>query len=286
MIRTPPQWGADVVARAYNAIALSSRDRALQLAVGHAPLAVRKIGFADIRYALGRGVEDFAASRTDVIFLCVLYPLVGLLMARLASGYQLLPLLFPLASGFALVGPLAGVGLNEISRRREKGLKAGWFDAFGVFGSPSILAILMLGAVLLGMLLVWLVLSQAVYILTLGPQPPASLGDFGQSLLYTQAGHTLVFVGVGIGFVFAMVALAISVVSFPLLLDRTVSLETAVRTSLEVVRRNPVTIATWGLVIAAGLVLGSIPLLLGLIVVMPVLGHASWHLYRRAVPAI
>jgi uncharacterized membrane protein len=285
MIRTPPQWGAEMLSRAYTAIATTRPEDAARFADTHRPVAVRKIGVADLRWALTQGVKDFGASRTDVIFLCIMYPLAGLLMARVASGYQLLPLVFPLASGFALIGPLAGVGLNEISRRREKGQSATWFDALNVFRSPSILSILLLGAVLLGMLLFWLVLSQMVYSLTLGPQPPASIGDFAHSVVYTNAGHWLMFVGIGLGFGLAVVAMTISVVSFPMLLDQNVSLETAIRTSLAAVLRNPLIMALWGLIIAGALVLGSIPLLLGLIFVMPVLGHATWHLYRRIVPS-
>jgi uncharacterized membrane protein len=281
MIKTPPGWGADVIRHAYQSITTASPDWSERAST---PFAVRRIHIADLRWALARGMQDFAASRTDVIFLCVIYPLLGLLLARVASGYEMLPLVFPLASGFALVGPLAGVGLNEMSRRREQGLSAGWADAFGVFRSRSILSIALLGAVLIGMFLFWLVLSNAVYNLTLGPQPPASLGSFAHDVLFTHAGRMMAIVGIGSGFVFAAVALTISVVSFPMLLDRNVSLEAAVRTSARVVARNPITMAVWGLIIAGGLVIGSIPLLLGLIFVMPVLGHATWHLYRRAIP--
>jgi uncharacterized membrane protein len=281
MIRTPPGWSADIVTRTYHFIVQAGPAQGDRDSVVPVP---RIIGLADLRWALARGVEDFRESRTDVIFLCLIYPLVGLLLARLASGYGLLPLLFPLASGFALVGPLAAVGLNEMSRRREMGMRASWADAFGVFGSRQIGGIVLLGGILLFMLLFWLVASEMVYELTLGPKPPVSFGSFAHDVIATPAGWTMVAVGVGIGFVLAVVALTISVVSFPMLLDRNVSLGTAVQTSVRVVARNPMTIAAWGLIIDAGLILGSIPLLLGLAVVMPVLGHATWHLYRRVVP--
>jgi uncharacterized membrane protein len=281
MIRTPPGWGADVLTHAYQSI---TSPRSSRLASGPATVNVRRIEFADLRWALARGIEDFGASRTDVIFLCVVYPLLGLLLARLASGYDLLPLVFPLASGFALVGPLAAVGLNEMSRRRELGMQPGWADAFGVFRSPAIGGIVLLGAILLTMFLFWLILSNVVYNLTLGPQPPASLTTFIHDVFFTHAGRTMAVAGVGAGFLLAVGALTISVVSFPMLLDQNVPLETAVRTSATVVARNPLVMAAWGLIVAAGLVIGSIPLLLGLIFVMPVLGHATWHLYRRAVP--
>ncbi|HBK07321.1 MAG TPA: hypothetical protein DDZ81_15955 [Acetobacteraceae bacterium] len=280
MIKTPPGWGADMLTQAFHSATTVKPDWA---ANASSPIVIRRIGFSDLRWALARGIEDFGASRTDVIFLCVIYPLVGLLLARLAFGYELLPLVFPLTSGFALIGPLAGVGLTEMSRRRELGLSAGWADAFSVFRSPAITSIVLLGLILLVMLMFWLVLSNVVYNLTLGPKPPVSLSAFAHDILYTQAGWTMMVVGVGTGFVFAVAALAISVVSFPMMLDRNVSLETAIRTSVRVVARNPVVIGAWGLMIAAGLFVGSVPLLLGLVFVMPVFGHATWHLYRRAV---
>ena len=178
---------------------------------------------------------------------------------------------------------MAAVGLNEMSRRREAGLHTTWADAFGVLRSPSIGGIFVLSAILAIMLLFWLVLSNAVYNQTLGPQPPASIGAFAHDIFATRAGWAMAIAGVGAGFIFAVVALMISAVSFPLLLDREVPLDTAIRTSMRVVLSNPATMAVWGLIVAGGLVLGSIPVLLGLIFVLPVLGHATWHLYRRAV---
>ncbi|HEY4172772.1 MAG TPA: DUF2189 domain-containing protein [Rhodopila sp.] len=280
MIKTPPGWGFDVLAHAYHSVTTAHPDDTVRAS---APPVVRRIHIADLRWALARGMEDFRESRTDVIFLCVIYPLIGLLMARVAAGYDMLPLVFPLASGFALVGPLAAVGLNEMSRRRELGLSAGLSDAFSVFRSPAIGGILLLGATLIVMFLFWLVLSNAVYNLTLGPKPPVSLSIFAHDVIATRAGWLMAIIGIGVGFVLAVIAGTISVVSFPILLDRNVSLETAIRTSVGVVTRNPLTMVAWGLIISASLVIGSIPLLLGLIVVMPVLGHATWHLYRRAV---
>jgi len=246
-------------------------------------IQVRRIGIDDLRWALARGLDDFTAARSDIAFLCVIYPLVGLLLGWEASGYGMLPLVFPLASGFALIGPLAAVGLNEMSRRRELGEPVSIATGFAVFRSPAIGSILLLGAVLLGMMLFWLVVSNAFYNVTLGPQPPESLAMFLNEIAYSAAGHALIVAGVGVGFLFAVIALCLGCVSFPMLLDRHVSLETAVRTSIEVVVRNPATMAAWGLIVTAGLILGSIPLLLGLVVVMPVLGHGTWHLYRRAV---
>jgi uncharacterized membrane protein len=170
-----------------------------------------------------------------------------------------------------------------MSRQRELGQPAGLAAAFGVFRSPAFGGIVLLGGLLLTIFVFWLVIANAVYNLTLGPEPPASLASFVHDIFHTRAGWAMALIGIDLGFLLAVLALVISVVSFPMLLDRNVTLETAVRTSARVVARNPTVMAVWGLIIAASLVVGSIPLLLGLIVVMPVLGHATWHLYRRAV---
>jgi uncharacterized membrane protein len=130
---------------------------------------------------------------------------------------------------------------------------------------------------------IWIGVAAALYDATLGPEPPASIGAFAHDLLTTGAGWALIGVGFGVGFLFALLVLAISVVSFPLLLDRDVGLPAAVWTSVRAVAANPVPMVLWGLIVASGLVIGSIPLFLGLIIVVPVLGHATWHLYRKMV---
>jgi len=283
-IRNPVEWGVDQFKHA--ALAFESAGRAGRRTRDnlHSPApVVCRIGVTDLRDVLARGVDDFGAYRTDVIFLCVIYPLVGLVLARLAFGYEMLPLVFPLASGFALVGPFAAVGLYEMSRQRETGIEVTWADAFGVVRSPSFGAIVLLGLLLMGIFLLWLVAAEAIYQLTLGPAPPASLASFVRDVLTTDVGWVMIGFGVGVGFLFALLVLAISVVSFPLLLDREVGLDTAILTSVRAVIANPVPMAGWGLIVAGGLALGSIPLFLGLVVVMPVLGHATWHLYREVV---
>jgi uncharacterized membrane protein len=258
----------------------------LDLTVGsdpsHALPTVRKIGMTDLKAALAEGIDDFWAVPTHAIFLSIIYPVVALVLAQLTLN-NLLHLFFPLAAGFALIGPCAALGLYELSRRRELGLDLSWTHALGVRHSPSISGILTLGVLLAIIFLLWVAVSQAIYIATFGNAPPASIPNFLHQIFTTPEGWTLMVVGNGVGLLFAVVVLMISVVSFPLLLDRDVGARVAILTSVRVVLRNPVTMAMWGLIVAGLLLIGSLPLFIGLAVVMPVLGHSTWHLYRKVV---
>jgi uncharacterized membrane protein len=260
--------------------AISARPRERELG---APPQVRRIAAADLWAALREGAGDLGAARDDVAFIAVIYPIAGLVLAMVAFHYELLPLVFPLVSGFALVGPFAAIGLYEISRRRERGEEVNWATGLKVLQAPNLGSILGLGAILLILFSIWLLAAWSLWSVTLGPQPPASIGGFAREVLTTPAGWTMAAAGVAIGFVFAAVAFAVSAVSFPLLLDRDVGVARAVETSIAAIRANPGTMALWGLVVAASLALGSLPALVGLIVVVPLLGHASWRLYRKLV---
>lgn len=244
---------------------------------------VRRITPADLKEALARGFDDFWAMPSHLVFLGLIYPVVGVCLAALTFSNNALPLLYPLASGFALVGPFAGVGLYEISRRRELGLPVSWQDAFDVLKSPSIPSIVALGVLLLVIFLVWLTTARLLYESLFGYAAPASYAHFMNQVLTTPQGMRLILVGNALGFVFAGVVLSISVISFPLMLDRDVGVAVAVYTSIKAVVMNPITMALWGLIVAAMLLVGSIPLFVGLAIVMPVLGHATWHLYRRVI---
>jgi uncharacterized membrane protein len=284
-IRNPIEWGWHQLKQTGRAmdVAAHSMDGAWEARDATPPM-VHRIGIADLRDVLRKGFEDFGAYRTDVIFLCLAYPVAGLVLSRLVMGNGLFPLLFPLVSGFAIIAPFFAVGLYEMSRRREKGIDGGWADAFGVASSPALGSIVAMGLLLAALLALWLFAAHFIYLLTLGPNAPASLEAFAHDVLTTPAGWTMTAVGIGVGFLFALVAATISVVSFPLLLDRDVGVITAITTSVRVVRTNPGPMAMWGLIIAGSLVLGAVPLLLGLAIVLPVLGHATWHLYRKVLP--
>jgi uncharacterized membrane protein len=249
----------------------------------HVQPTVRRIGLADLKDALARGIDDFMAMPSHAVFLCLIYPIVGVLLGWLTFGYGLMSLLYPLIAGFALLGPFAAIGLYELSRQRERGLAADLTHAFDVFHSPSFGAIAALGLLLMTIFIMWLAVAQAIYVADFGHAPVASIGEFARRVFTTPEGWALIIVGNGIGFLFALVVLTISVVSFPLLLDRDASTVEAVLTSCRAVRANPMIMAIWGLIVAGTLVLGALPFLVGLAVVMPVLGHSTWHLYRKVV---
>ena len=248
----------------------------------HPPPIIRKITTTDLKDALAEGIDDFWAVPTHAIFLSIIYPVVALVLAQLTLN-NLLQLFFPLAAGFALIGPVATLGLYELSRRREQGLDLAWTHAFDVRHSASIGGILELGAVLAIIFLLWIAAAQVIYIATFGDAPPESIPNFLRQVFTTPEGWTLIVVGNGVGFLFAVLVLIISVVSFPLLLDRDIGAVAAVVTSVKVVLKNPVTMAMWGLIVAGLLLIGSLPLFIGLAIVMPVLGHSTWHLYRKVV---
>jgi uncharacterized membrane protein len=283
-IRNPIEWsGAQFVNAAHAAGSLHRSLHHVQDTI-HSPMpAIRKIGASDVWQSLAQGFSDFQAYRSDVIFLCVTYALVGLVLARLALGMDLLPLLFPLASGFAIVGPLAAVGLYEMSRLRERGADVSWMNAFDVVKAPAAGSIALLGLLLVAVFLLWLTAAWLIFQYTLGPSLPSSLGGFVHDIFLTRRGQAMIVIGIGTGFLFALLAMMISVVSFPLLVDRDVGLDTAVRTSFRAVIANPGPMALWGAVVAACLLAGTALVFVGLMVAVPVLGHATWHLYRKLV---
>ena len=253
--------------------ALKHRD---DIALEPAP-ALGSIALSDLREILRKGLDDFGAFRADAIMLCLIYPVAGFALVWMVTNNNLLPMVFPLLSGFALLGPIAGIGLCELSRRREQAGKSGDQPAMI---SRGLGAIIWLALLLVAIFFAWIICAYVIFRFTLGPEAPASITDFLTEMFTTGAGWLMIVLGFGVGFCFALLVLMIGVISFPLLLDRNVGTMAAIRTSVRSVLKNPVPMAAWGLIVAAGLLIGSIPALVGLIIVIPVLGHANWHLYR------
>jgi len=246
-------------------------------------IRIRKIGLHDLRVVLAQGWEDFLAKRGDLVFVGFIYPVAIALAGFYALHASVLPLLFPLVAGAILLGPAAACGFYELARRRELGLDSRWRHFLDVERSQAGLSLLALTGVMAFLFAMWIVAAWYIYAVTLGPEAPQSVGSFLREVFSTSEGWTMIIVGNLVGLCFAILALAISVVSFPMLVDRPVGWKRAMMTSFRVAYENPFTIAVWGLIVVGLLVLGSLPALVGLAVVLPVLGYATWHLYTRAV---
>jgi len=247
---------------------------------------LRRISTAQVWQALRLGWADTGTGRADLLMLWLIYPMMALYIAAADYYGQLIPLLLPVAAGFTLVGPLFAVGLYEMSRRHEISGEMHWTDGFKVLRSPSIGGIVALGITLIVLFAAWLAAATLIYRACLGDNIPPGWAGYFIAAFTTAAGWEMLALGALVGGVFALLALVISSISFPLLLDRPVKFGAAIRTSVYAMRLNPVPLLLWGLVVAAGLVLGSIPVFAGLIVVLPILGHGTWHLYRAMVPSV
>jgi uncharacterized membrane protein len=257
-------------------------------------IPIRQISGADLNASLADGWRDFMEMRGDIIFLMILYPLIGIIAAVAFTGGPLLPLFVPIAAGVGLLGPVAAVGFYELARRREMGLHSNWSHFLDVRKRPSFDEIAAVSGLLFAIFALWLLAAAALYVLLWGVWTPPwlssfvwydphSLGDFIARLFTTSEGWALILIGGAVGVVFAAAVLAVSVVSMPMLVDCNVSAADAVRTSVRATRDNPAVMLRWGIIVAALLIAGSIPLFIGLAVVLPWLGYSTWHLYTRLV---
>jgi uncharacterized membrane protein len=253
--------------------------------VSSAPPAprVRHIVEADLTWALAEGWSDFKAKRGDLIVLALIYPIVGLLAASAAFDERILPLFFPLVAGMSILGPAVASGFYELARRREAGLDSNWLHFVDPLKGRSRFPLAVLTGVLAVLFVAWVFAAALIYLATVAAETPVGVSGFVHALFATPRGWALIIVGNLVGFVFAAVTVTLSLVSFPLVVDKSLGAGAALATSIRAVRANPALAASWGLRVAALLVLGSIPLFIGLAIVLPVLGYATWHLYTRLI---
>lgn len=249
-------------------------------------IVIRAIHLHDLRVALSQGWDDFLDKRGDLVFIGLIYPVAVLLAALYASQVSVLPLIFPLVAGSVLLGPAVASGFYELARRRERHLDTRWRHFFDVMRSPSAFSLVGLTSIIFILFFLWIIIAWLIYSATLGSSNAGSTGsvsEFLDAVVTTSMGWRMMIVGNLVGLGFAIIVLAISVVSFPMLVDRPVGMGVAMRTSVRVAWKSPVTVAVWGLIVVGLLMLASLPALIGLAVALPVLGYATWHLYTRAV---
>lgn len=246
-------------------------------------IVVRRIGLRDLWRSLKEGYDDFNAKPSFGVFLVLVYPLFALLLTLALLGQNLPYLAFPMIAGCTLLGPIVSVALCEMSRRRERGLDVSWRSAFDFVHSSAFAPIAALSIVMMVLYVGWLYMAQFIYFGLFAATPPTSLADFWNQLLTTRHGGALIMYGNGVGLAFALAALAISVVAFPLLLDKPVTSITAVSVSIRAFATNFLIMAVWGVIVVILLAVGAAVFLIGLAAILPILGHATWHLYRKLV---
>lgn len=254
----------------------------------HLPFAasgpgIRRIRTGDLDWALSEGWKDFQAKRGDLIFLALIYPLVGFAAAVAVVNSQLLPLMFPLVAGLTIFGPAVASGFYELARRREAGLESSWVHFFDPLRGRNRMGLAILTAGLAILFAGWLVCAWLIYAATVGLYHPTGMPMFFRLIFTKPEGWLMILAGNLVGFAFAVVTLVLGVVSFPMIVDKPVDAGTAVMTSIRAVGENPLMISVWGLRVAGLLFLGALPGFVGLAVVLPVLGYATWHLYTRLV---
>jgi uncharacterized membrane protein len=250
---------------------------------------IREIGVDDITDALREGVEDFRAMPALGMTIGAFFALGGiaLLYAFDSFGANLvgiegLAVVFPLIAGFALVGPFAAMGLYEASRRRDEGQKVRVSDIFSIRRATTTPSIMFLGFILVFTLFVWLRIAAIIYALFFGLNPPP-MSDLLTRIFTTTDGFAFLLIGNGVGAAFAFLVFAITVVSFPYMLEKDTDAVTAVALSVSAVGKNTLPLAGWALFVAVALAVSWLPFFLGLIVVLPILGHATWRLYKRMI---
>lgn len=243
---------------------------------------IRKIGATDIVDALAKGLRDFQACPAYGLFFGAIYTLGGLLTLGTAFLWDMGYLVYPLAAGFVLIGPFVAVGLYEVSRRRELGQPLSWRVVLGAVFAQSGKEISWMAFVTLFIFMVWMYQVRLLIALFFGLHGMPS-GNFPAILFTTPEGLAFLAVGHAVGAVLAVLVFSLTVVSFPLLLDRPVDFVTAMITSVKSVVMNPVAMIGWALAVTLLIIAASLPAFLGLLVVLPVLGHTTWHLYRKLV---
>jgi uncharacterized membrane protein len=278
----PKTWSPNLLEK--NGFAMAQEKSFRDIQVRSSEIEVRTIALNDLWQSLREGYDDFNATPAVGMFLTVLlFLLFALLLTLSLVGKNLHYLAFPIVAGFTLIGPVVSVGLFEMSRRREHGLDVSWRSTFDFVHSASFAPILALSLVMMLLYVAWLFSAEFLFFGLFGDDPPVSASDFVTQLVTTRRGAGLIVYGTLLGFIFAFTALAISVVAFPLVLDRPASAATAVAISIRAVTSNLMVMAVWGLIVVVLLVAGAIVFLIGLAAVLPILGHATWHLYRKVV---
>lgn len=247
-------------------------------------IPVRKINDDDLRGSLRQGLDDFMTFRGDIIFAGLVYTVIGIAAVVMTTSKPLMPFFLPVVAGVALLGPVAAVGFYELAERREDGERdLHWFNFLDVRKRATVDDMGIVAGLLLAIFFAWLLVAGALYAVLFGWTTPASVGGFLAMVFTTARGWALIVAGGVIGAIFGWIVLSLSVVSLPMLVDCNVSAADAVSASWRAAHANKGEMIRWGITVLVLLVLGSIPLFVGLAFVLPWLGYSTWHLYTRLI---
>lgn len=243
---------------------------------------IQSVSGADIAPVLRAGLRDFLRAPAFGIFFSAFYVLGGVIFWQvfLAAGQEWW--LIPVILGFPLLAPFAAIGLYEVSRRIEAGEPLMWREVLGVVFAQKDRQLPSMAMVILLMFMFWVFVAHTIFALFMGLSALTNITT-SPGVLFEGNGPWMLLVGTVIGGGFAVALFSFTVAGLPLLLEKEVDFISAIILSVQVVLANPVAMLAWGLAIAACLFAGMVPMFLGLFVVLPVLGHASWHMYRRVL---
>ena len=246
-------------------------------------LAINTITFRDIRDSLAEGAGDFLKKPQYGLFFGAFYMVAGWIIVAMSFRWGMSYLAYPLAAGFILLGPFIAIGLYEVSRRLEANQPITWAGVLGVMYDQRRFELPWMAFVVLFIFWIWLYQVRLLMALFLGLHASADLGRLMHEILATPDGWMFLVVGHLVGAFLSLVLFTVTVVSCPLLLDRNIDFITAIITSIKAVRQNAMPMLLWGVLVVLALILAMAPGFVGLLCILPILGHATWHLYRRLI---
>ena len=244
---------------------------------------VNALTAADLRACLAQGISDFARAPLYGLFFGAVFTIIGMVIVLALTSWGTPWMIYPFAIGFPLVGPFAAAGLYEVSRRLENGSPLGWSQVLSAVWAQRRRELSWMAFVMLFVFWMWMYQVRLLLALILGRMSFSTLEKFLTVVFTTEQGWTFLAVGHLVGGALSLVLFSITVISIPLLMDREVDIITAMITSVKAVLASPLPMLLWGVAVTLAVLIACAPFFLGLLVVLPVLGHATWHIYRRAV---
>ncbi len=243
---------------------------------------IAELDFSDLKVAFGKGLSDFRKAPVYGIVFGAIFAALGVVLYLQFVVWQSDISIVPLAAGFPLIGPFVAVGMYEVSRLIERGETVSWLSVLQAIYAERKRQIPSIAFVVLFIFLIWVYMAHLVFALSFGLKPLTNVMT-STDILLTKEGITMLLMGTVVGGGLSFVLFSITVVGIPLLVDREIDVVTSMITSVSLVLNNLAVMLTWGLIVGVLLMLAMIPMFVGLIVVLPVLGHSTWHLYKLAI---